>query len=191
MVQPNRLFFALLPTLEVRSAIEAAVKDLSMRQPHGGKLVRAENLHLTLMFLGDAVPPEEEAAAIRAASKVAVPPVTLSLDHGATFAGNTSTWWLGTRSPPDTLLELRRRLHASLVEHKVGYDRQRFVPHVTFVRHANARLPNTTVRPVVWDVGAFHLMRSPIGEAGSVYETVASWPLEARNNTVAGQLQLL
>lgn len=162
-----------------------------MRQPHGGKLVRAENLHLTLMFLGDAVPPEEEAAAIQAASTVAVPPLTLSLDHGATFAGNTSTWWLGTRSPPEALLGLRRQLQASLVEHKVGYDRQRFVPHVTFVRHANARLPNTTIRPVPWEVGAFHLMRSPISEGGSVYETVKSWPLEVGSNAAAGQLSLL
>jgi len=191
MVQPNRLFFALLPTLEARTAIETAVKDLSMRQPHGGKVVRVENLHLTLMFLGDAVPPEEEAAAIKAASTIAVPPLSLSLDHGATFAGNTSTWWLGTRSPPEALQELRRKLHASLVEHKVGYDRQRFVPHVTIVRHAKSRLANTSVRPIGWNVGAFHLMRSPIGEAGSAYETIASWSLEIRSNTAAGQLQLL
>lgn len=191
MVHPNRLFFALLPPPETRVAIDKAVKDLSIMLPHRGKIVRPENLHLTLMFLGDAVPQHEEALALDAASSLSSTPLSLLLDQGATFAGNGALWWLGMYNPPEALLELRRQLQVALLERKVGYDRQRFAPHVTIVRNAKSRLPPTRIAPVVWNVGSLHLMRSPIGEAGGVYETVASWALEIRRTAPAGQLSLI
>lgn len=191
MVQPNRLFFALLPNPETRAAIVKATKDLTMMIPHYGKPVRDENLHLTLMFLGDAVPASEQQAAIAAAECVAVGPLTMELDHGATFPGSPSTWWLGSRTAFPALLELRRQLQSAIVERKVTFDRQRFSPHVTIVRQAQSRLPNTTIKPIRWRCEYFSLMRSPIDTPGGIYETLATWPLEARSVVEAGQIPLL
>lgn len=191
MVQPNRLFIALLPDPETRAAIFKAGRDLSIMLQPGGRPVREENLHLTLMFLGDTVSMDEQQAAIAAAERVALGPIALTLDHGATFAGNTSTWWLGSRSVSEPLLELRRQLHAAIVERKVPYDRQRFSPHVTIVRQAQSRLPSTNIKPIRWRCEAFSLMRSPLDEPGGIYETLATWPLEARTLMEAGQIPLL
>ena len=191
MVHPNRLFFALLPDSETRTAIQKAARDLSIMIQHGGKSVRDENFHLTLMFLGDGVPAVEEQAAMEAASQVSLEPFTFELDHGASFAGPTSTWWLGSRTPSESLLDLRRQLQAAIVERKVAYDRQRFSPHVTIARHARTRLPNTTIKPIRWRCESFSLMRSPMDMPGGCYESVASWPLEARTLLEAGQIPLL
>ena len=56
----QRLFFALLPDEVVRKQLRRLQKDLSQA---GGRPVPAENLHLTLLFLGDV--PTEKIEAVR------------------------------------------------------------------------------------------------------------------------------
>ncbi len=46
---PQRLFFALWPSEEVRAGLAEVMASLDVR---GGKPVAAENLHITLLFLG-------------------------------------------------------------------------------------------------------------------------------------------
>lgn len=191
MIQPNRLFFALLPDAEARAGIAKAARELAIMLPHQGKPVPEESYHLTLLFLGDAVPASEERSARAAAASVACAPITFNLDAGSSFPGSSPVWWLGPQRTPESLLGLRKALQAEITAHKVAYDRQRFVPHVTVVRNARARLPQTQIKPIGWACDSFALMRSSLGPQGSRYEIVERWLLRTTVPEKAGQIPLL
>ena len=105
----QRLFFALLPDEAVRKQLRRLQKDLSQA---GGRPVPAENLHLTLLFLGD-VPTEKIEAVRDTAADVAGCRFDLVLDaFGGFKQHNTRVLWLGPSEQP---LELST-LHQSLYE---------------------------------------------------------------------------
>ncbi|MEQ1440174.1 RNA 2',3'-cyclic phosphodiesterase [Fontimonas sp. SYSU GA230001] len=176
-LEPNRLFFALWPDDAVRAAIAEAARKLRMRMQPGGYLARPERYHLTLLFLGDAVPARDEAAAIAAAAQVRVAPFTLQLDHAGSFRNRHIPWWLGSHAPPAQLHELHDRLREVLRQADVSIDRMRFVPHLTILREARQPLPPTAIAPVEWPVTEFVLVRSRLDLNPVEYEVIGRWPL--------------
>ena len=60
---PARLFFALWPSAELRRRLHALA--LRYQRLHGGRAMRAETLHLTLLFLGE-VPRAQIASLLQA-----------------------------------------------------------------------------------------------------------------------------
>lgn len=83
------------------------------------------------------------------------------------------------------LLQLRDRVEATLVRQGLVVETRRYTPHVTL---ATAKSPdpgdihrfieaNNLLRLPPFDVAAFHLIRSYLTKAGSIYEEVAEYPL--------------
>lgn len=176
-VELNRLFFALWPSDDVRAACDAAARDLKMRMQPGGYLSAAERYHLTLLFLGDAVSPEKEAAAVQAAARFRGAPFDLLLDHAGSFRNRQIPWWLGAREVPPELPRLHDRLRETLVRAEVVPERMKFVPHLTILRDAQAPLPTTAIKPVRWRVEEFVLVRSRLDARPMHYELLGRWPL--------------
>jgi len=190
MVQPNRMFFALTPDAETRAALANAGRLIVSMIPHGGRLVREDKLHLTLMFLGEAVPADDEKAALEAAQTVGVSPFTLQIDCAGSFSSSPSVWWLGQLQPSEELLNLRKQLQSEISGRKVSYDRQRFAPHVSIVRNAGSRLPSTVLKPILWRCESFSLLRSRIGKPSDSYEELGTWRLQNARSDTAGQIAL-
>jgi len=185
----NRLFFALWPDHQTRADLHTAAKGVLMKYPPGGRPSAARNLHLTLLFLGNEVSAEHEAAARRAAAAVRHAPFSFSLNIASSFR-ESSAWWIGSRDAAVELAELRRQLRDRVHGAGVGYDQKRFAPHVTFLGTAPQTLPPTQIKPIEWQVSEFVLVRSLFGAAPAAYEVIDRWPLLAPE-AAAEQFQLL
>lgn len=181
----NRLFFALWPDDDVRNACTQAARDLKIRMQPTGYLSAAQRYHMTLLFLGDHVAADKEAAARQAAAAVRAAPFELKLDHAGSFRNNRQIpWWLGAREPPPGLQSLYERLRESMTRAGVTPERMRFVPHLTVLRDPRMTLPVTAIRPVIWPVTEFVLIRSHVDRSPVEYELLDRWPLDAAPDAV-------
>lgn len=130
-----------------------------------GSYTRTENLHLTLAFIGEHPDPDEVLKALRT---VEFRPFELALRGYGSFG---DLWWAGTDDSP-ALEAVVRRVRRALEEAGIPFDRKRFVPHITVLRHADpgrSGLPALTIPPAWMIVRRISLMRSDRGRSGMVY----------------------
>ncbi len=168
----NRLFFALRPG----SAERVALADWASQLPtRGGRRVPADNIHLTLAFLGARRDPEQVCFE-QAALSVRGPPFTLVVDRIGYFARARVLWAGPSRSPPE-LPDLVQGLNRAL--EPCGYvpDPRPFQPHVTLARKTGP--PPAALTPPVcgWRVDRFCLMVSESAGGGVRYRIVRDYPL--------------
>lgn len=178
MVEHNRLFFALWPDEVTRAACAEAARDLRLRMQPDGYLLRPERYHLTLPYLGDHVPPALEAAALKVAQLVSLPPFTLTLDQAGSFRNRDVPWYLAARETPPELTLLHDHLRDALRAAGVTVEKMRFSPHLTVMRNVSIALPLTQVKPVTWAVKEFVLIRSVLHRQPAEYQVLGRWPLE-------------
>jgi 2'-5' RNA ligase len=142
-----RLFFALWPDTTVRDALYALARK---HQPEcGGRVMRKETIHLTLLFLGE-TSPEKLPILLSAASAV----------DGKNF---------------DLVLE---RLRTHVAEAGFSFDPRNFVPHVTLLRNAKQLPKDRQIEPLLWQVREFALVRSVLDGEGARYEVLGRWFFE-------------
>lgn len=103
--------------------------------PEAGRPVAAENLHLTLAFLGD-VSADKQQALIALAGRIRQPGFTLNLDDAGQWL-RSRVVWLGTRQSPRGLLQLANILRAQAARSGCYQSPQPFHPHVTLLRDAS------------------------------------------------------
>ncbi|AUZ63096.1 TPA: RNA 2',3'-cyclic phosphodiesterase [Citrobacter amalonaticus] len=133
MSEPKRLFFALeLPTTVREEIIQWRAAHFP---PEAGRPVAAENLHLTLAFLGD-VSADKQQALIALAGRIRQPGFTLNLDDAGQWL-RSRVVWLGTRQSPRGLLQLANMLRAQAARSGCYQSPQPFHPHVTLLRDAS------------------------------------------------------
>ena len=190
--ESNRLFFALWPGEAVREASHQAAKDLKLRMQPSGYLSSPARYHITLLFLGDQVPADKEAAALQAASGVRAAPFDLRLDHAGSFRNPRQVpWWLGAHEAPPGLQALYERLREAMARAGVTPERMRFAPHLTILRDPKMILPTTAIKPISWSVEEFVLIRSHVERQPVQYELLGRWPLTAAQEPdPAAQLNL-
>lgn len=166
-----RLFYALWPD----EATRAALQRLQTALPLSGRPVPAENLHLTLAFLGDQ--PEQQLPALkRILTRLPCPAQQLKpglqLDRAGYFKGSRIAW-LGMQSPPAALMEMQASLARMLSEENIVYAAGgKFTPHISLARKSDP-LPQIEFTPVDWQVMKLVLVRSSLLAGGSRYEVVA------------------
>ncbi|SDD90710.1 RNA 2',3'-cyclic phosphodiesterase [Glycomyces harbinensis] len=149
-VRTERLFVALpLPDNAVADLAEV-VSDLNIarrgatssrpgavgRRPSTGRLVRSENWHLTLAFLGE-VPVDrcaDTAEAIAAAAGES-DPMRLCVSGGGRFGrGRYSVVYAGLDGDVAALVGLVHRIRAGLIASGLPVDQKQYRPHVTLAR---------------------------------------------------------
>ena len=166
-----RLFFALWPDDAVRARLAHWSREL--HAVCGGRPMRAENLHLTLAFLGnveDARVDEVE----RAAGEVELSAATLVLDTPGYWKHNRIAW-AGASTVPAELETLVRELRAALANWRIRFDAKSFASHVTLLREAREPPAIPELAPIEWRLSGFALVRSVTLPKGSRYEVLRSW----------------
>jgi len=142
-------FFALFPPTRVRDQIADIASALNEQHHLKARLIRADNLHLTLAFLGRVKghDPELVQRAIASGHRAQKHAFELTLDHAQTFDGHSDhPLALLCSEIPSAL----RSLHASLGD----VDRE-YRPHFT-MGYTCERLPRTQLaRTVVITARAF------------------------------------
>jgi 2'-5' RNA ligase len=170
-----RLFFACWPDAAERVAMAAWQPPL--RELCGGRVMRADTLHVTLVFLGE-VAEHRLQALLLAAREVNCPGFELILATVQYWGHNHIAYAAPDVIPPH-LAELVGELERSLRRHRFHFDARPYKPHVTLLRNAqwsDARLPPMTA--VRWRIGDFALVQSLNGEESTRYEVLARFPLQ-------------
>jgi RNA 2',3'-cyclic 3'-phosphodiesterase len=165
-----RCFLAAWPDASARSRCAELTEALRPRSDHG-RVMRAENLHLTLAFIGDL--PDE--AGTRVATACAqMPPLRCDwqLDAIGFFARSRVLWAGGAVTRElDVIADAARALLDGL---GVDYDRKPFVPHVTLLRDVRRfDGPRDITPPIPWPIREVGLYRSGRDDKGARYFRVA------------------
>jgi 2'-5' RNA ligase len=141
-----RLFIAVNcgdETKKLLLSVQEKIKSQSLK----GNFSRPENLHLTLVFLGET--PEDQVPAVCAAIKEAlrpsVAPFTLAFSQTGCYRhSNKELWWIGAEhSDPSlgALKNLRQRITGGLSTAGIAFDDRPFNPHITLGREIKHNAP--------------------------------------------------
>ena len=128
-----RLFIAIQLSDNTKKALVNLMHELK-KQGVEGNYVPAQNLHMTLAFIGEYDDPEKVKKVIK---KVPMPEFRLSLSEKGNF-GNIL--WAGVKGN-QKLKAYVKELRSALDEEGIPYDRSSFVPHITLIRKASAKKP--------------------------------------------------
>jgi 2'-5' RNA ligase len=184
---PVRSFVAVLLPDAVRARLAAMVAEIRSRGP-ALAWVKADNLHLTLRFLGALEPGilarAQEAMRVAAASVSASFTVELGGLGSFPARGAPRVVWAGVVAGGERLVALHAALEAALEARGIPGEGRAFHPHVTLAR-ARERRGGARLDAVLGsgprfgrlEVGALHLMRSDLGPGGSRYSVLAEAPL--------------
>jgi RNA 2',3'-cyclic 3'-phosphodiesterase len=179
-----RLFVA----LEIPSTVRQNLATLlaSMRSiTKEPRWVRAENLHVTLKFLGEVAGGKIDAIRSALGEIRSDKPVALEF-RGLGFFPNEKhprVFWAGMGASPN-LKTLAGDIEGAM--EKLGFLREKreFSPHLTLARFERPRLPET-LRKLIADhqqrefgslrTNEFHLIQSKLKPGGAEYTTVAAF----------------
>ena len=128
-----RLFIAIDLSDEMKKALVGCMHDLK-KQGVEGNYVPAQNLHMTLAFIGEYDDPAKVKAVIR---KVPLMPFRLSLSDSGSF-GNIL--WAGVKGN-QKLKTYVKDLREALAAEGIPFDKDKFVPHITLIRKTSAKKP--------------------------------------------------
>ncbi len=125
-----RLFTALVPPALVRDELAALAEPLA-----GLRWVPAENIHLTLRFMGDVDDAREERF-IEALARVRVEPFILPVGGVGLFPtrGLAKVLWAGVGNGHTRLYQLRKQVDEALLSVEPGLAMPGFHPHFTVGR---------------------------------------------------------
>ena len=158
-----RLFIAICLSEELREALGQVQRQMKAGRVTGD-YTPAENLHLTLAFIGEYPDPD-------AIDLPPVEPFTLELSGFGSFG---DLWWAGL-SPCPPLNRYVAALRHALADEGIPFDRKKFSPHITLLRRGVGR-PAVQVPPAKMRVDHVSLMRSDRGRHGMIYTELRRSP---------------
>lgn len=166
-----KVFFALWPSPTLRRSLHAVA--LQYQKQYGGRAMRMETLHLTLLFLGTL----ERARIARLQELVdtfGFAAFTFSLQQVACWQHNRIAY--ATSCDEVVPLQSLSQNLRILTEHAgAGFDRRAFTPHVTLLRRVATLAEPQPIRLPEWRVEAFSLVESLTDEQGVRYRNLRTW----------------
>jgi 2'-5' RNA ligase len=161
-----RCFLAAWPDDAARGRCAALIDTLRPHADHG-RAMRAENLHLTLAFIGEL--PDAAGPGLAAdCAELRLPAHDWALTEIGFFARPRVLWAGGALS--DELAAIAAAARALLDRRRIGYDRKPFVPHVTLLRDVRRfDGPRAIEPPIGWPIRSVGLFRSGRDERGARY----------------------
>lgn len=161
-----RLFIAILLSEEMKKSVTGTMHELKKAGVRGS-YVPAQNLHVTLSFIGET----KDAAAIKAALQTLDDkPFRMSFAEWGVF---DNLLWVGIKGNQG-LNKLARHVAAALDEAQIQYDRKKFVPHITIIRNMGG--PWKKISPPKGDMSVkkVSLMKSEQKDGKRIYSEIFS-----------------
>jgi 2'-5' RNA ligase len=153
--------------------------------------VKAENLHITLAFLGQT--PDERLGDVTAAAAEAAAPVSafrLAFDGAGRFPerGRPRVAWLGIADGAPSVVELGAGVYAGLRRRGLRFDDRPLAPHLTLARvvedaslaeakTVGAALEGLSVAHLAFEVKDIAVVQSVLSPKGPRYTALATVPL--------------
>jgi 2'-5' RNA ligase len=174
--ETQRLFFALWPEGGVRMQLAHLARQVVGKQH---KLVRSENLHLTLTFMGN-MTAQQRACAEIIADNIIGKAFKLPLERIGHWS-RSQVVWFAPQGIPEPLINLVRQLNQGLVTCGYQIETRPYQAHITLARKVVERFPTNQVAPLVWEVECFYLVQSVTCPEGVQYHLLRTWPLAKTN----------
>jgi RNA 2',3'-cyclic 3'-phosphodiesterase len=189
-----RLFAAIELDAAARAAITEEQRRLvELLRAHGStvpRLVSAEHMHLTLVFIGEV--PDDRAPAIIDAAAAPIPMTPFGVGFGGIGAfparGAPRVLWLGIADGAPAVVELQAIAASRLEKAGVPREQRGFHPHLTLGRwkesrasdrpRADERTPAMVARV---EVECVALVQSRLSSKGPTYTVLARAPLNGVN----------
>ena len=169
-----RVFFALWPEDAQRDELYRAAQSAHVTS--GGRLMRRENLHQTLVFIGTVA--AGKVAEINSAA-ASVDATAFELKFGTLrYWRHNRIVWAAPLATPKPLLAMLAALESALDHANVAFDRRPYAPHTTLIRDARSPAEFAPLK-FGWPVRDFTLVESANDSSGVVYRVIARWPLAA------------
>lgn len=158
-----RLFVAITFSDEIRSSIISLMHD--MKPYVKGKYTPAQNLHLTLAFIGETKDADKVMDALR---RVSFKPFRLSLSDIGSFG---DLLWVGVKGNQG-LSGAAKAVRDELDAAGIDYDRKRFEPHITIVRTASGKWQGIKAPKGEMMVKKISVMKSEQKNGKTVYSEI-------------------
>jgi len=168
----KRLFFALWPDDNSRQQIAQINQQITF--PDIRKLI-PDNLHITLVFLGN-VDDAIATAVQQRAGDIIAPPISLQFDE-LDYWVKPKIVCLTCQRQPKAVYQLVNALTAMLAEYPVRVEQRPYRAHITLARKAKQR-PELNFSPVVINADSFALVESISTEKGMRYQVRERWFLK-------------
>ena len=172
-----RVFFAIWPDYAAQKQMIGLAKRLSLSLCNGREM-KAENIHLTLVFVGEIEPDRLEALQMVADG------IRGSGVRAFDFAVEEIRYWKHKRivyaaplSVPQELLDLVDALSGGLAAAGFSVEQRAYAPHITLMRNASCQTVPQLAESIVWRVREWMLIKSEQTSDGSVYTPIGRWPL--------------
>ena len=163
-----RLFVALRfddETIERLLELQETMRDAGIE----GRFVPRENLHMTLLFIGEYKNPDD---VLDRMDEIRFKTFHMRMDHIEKYRDLYTVAF----SVNNELEAYVRRLRRALGDGGIPFDRKKFYPHVTMVRKASCKVEPPVLPDVLPDadieVSCVSLMRSEQGKNGMIYTEI-------------------
>lgn len=175
-----RVFFAIWPHNKAQRQLGGLVKRLRLETLCGGRKTKAENIHLTLVFVGEVHPDKLEilcrvASGIRDSGARAFDLVVEKIcywKHKGIVYGEIGRI-------PQELMNLVAALQDGLSDAGFSLEQRAYRPHITLMRNASCQTLPELMEPIAWRVREWALVKSEQTSDGSVYVPVGRWSLDS------------
>jgi len=166
-----RLFIAINFNDEIKDALCETAAELKAAARRG-RVVRRENLHLTLAFIGESNRVDD---ILDVMEESFTEPVRISLNGAGAFKGrNGDLHWVGVENTPE-LRNLAGRISGGLREAGFEIEKKRFVPHITIGREiVLSDTADIRIQMASMEADEIFLMRSDRIDGRLVYSEVGS-----------------
>lgn len=174
-----RVFFAIWPDNTAQAQLGGLVKRLRLESLCGGRKTKAENIHLTLVFLGNV-----DSARVEVLCRVA-DGIRGFEARAFDFAIEEIHYWkhnrviyAAPRNIPAELTDLVCVLKARLSAAGFSLEQRAYAPHITLMRNARCEeIMPELAEPIIWRAREWLLIKSEQASDGSIYSPIFRWPL--------------
>jgi len=172
-----RLFFAIWPDMETRMQLGRLTGRLA--SVCEGRKTKTENIHLTLVFVGE-VNASQMAALYRTADEIkdsGMRAFHLPIERIRMWKRKNIVY-AEISEIPQPLIDLVEALQSRLSSAGFSLEERSYKPHITLMRNASCKTLPELAEPMVWRVREWVLVKSDRTSGGSVYTPIDRWSLE-------------
>ena len=193
MTPTLRLFFAVDATalapqlLALQQQWLTALADQKAKAPSRAVAVAPENLHMTLLFLGNLTQAQCDnliLATTAARLGAQLSPFSVTLCRSGLFP-SAKVAWLGPATTPEPLTRLEQQLRALVSELGLAVEPRPYRPHITLLRKASSPTNQDLATafapppaPLTLPVNEFALYESRSTPDGVRYLPLANWQIK-------------
>ena len=161
-----RLFIAIMLSDDMKKAVTGTMHELK-RDDVRGSYVPAQNLHVTLAFIGET----KDASSVKTAMQsLSCKPFRMAFAEMGVF---DNLLWVGIKGNQG-LNKLAKYVGTALDEAQIPYDRKKFVPHVTIIRNMGGPWKKVSPPKADMTVKKVSLMKSEQKNGKQVYTEIFS-----------------